>query len=169
MYPARIPYVSCMYPACRLRIRYISLWMHLRYMYPSCIPHMYPACILMTSEDTCIPHVSRMYLASEIRTSPDTFEIHVSHYVFLMYPACILHVSSNRCRYMYPACIPHVSHMYLLCILRAFLLAGVPTLQQLQGRAKEMKRARTAAVQLDQLIDLKNLALTYFQPMPQNH
>jgi hypothetical protein len=47
-------------------------------------------------------------------------------------------------------------------ILRAFLLAGVPTLQQLQGRAKEMKRARTAAVQLDQLIDLKNLALTYF-------
>jgi len=57
--------------------------------------------------------------------------------------------------------------MYLLCILRAFLLAGVPTLQQLQGRAKEMKRARTAAVQLDQLIDLKNLALTYFQPMPE--
>ena len=55
--------------------------------------------------------------------------------------------------------------MYLLCILRAFLLAGVPTLKQLQGRAKEMKRARTAAVQLDQLIDLKNLlALTYFQP-----
>ena len=82
-----------------------------------------------------------------------------------MYPACILHVSSNRCRYMYPICIPHVSHMYLLCILRAFLLAGVPTLQQLQGREKEMKRARTAAVQLDQLsIDLKNLALTYFQP-----
>jgi hypothetical protein len=85
-----------------------------------------------------------------------------------MYPACILHVSSNRCRYMYPICIPHVSHMYLLCILRAFLLAGVPTLQQLQGREKEMKRARTAAVQLDQLsIDLKNLALTYFQPMPE--
>ena len=30
-----------------------------------------------------------------------------------------------------------------------------------------MKRAKTAAVQLDQLIDLKNLALTYFQPMPE--
>jgi hypothetical protein len=30
-----------------------------------------------------------------------------------------------------------------------------------------MKRARTAAVQLDQLIDLKTLALTYFQPMPE--
>ena len=40
-------------------------------------------------------------------------------------------------------------------------------MQQLQGRAKEMKRAKTAAVQLDQLIDLKNLALTYFQPMPE--
>ena len=77
---------------------------------------MYPACILMTSEDTCIPHVSRMYLASEIRTSPDTFEIHVSHYVFLMYPACIVHVSSNRCRYMYPICMSHVSRMYPTCI-----------------------------------------------------
>jgi hypothetical protein len=30
-----------------------------------------------------------------------------------------------------------------------------------------MKRAKTAAVQLDQLIDLKNLALRYFQPMPE--
>jgi hypothetical protein len=33
-----------------------------------------------------------------------------------MYPACILYVSWNHCRYMYPACIPHkslhVSHMY---------------------------------------------------------
>ena len=81
-----------------------------------------------------------------------------------MYPLCILEPLQIHVSHMYPACIPHVSHMYLLCILRAFLLAGVPTLQQLQGRAKEMKRARTAAVQLDQLIDLKNLALTYFQP-----
>ena len=102
-----------------------------------------------------------------------------------MYPACILHVScmsphvsSNLCRYMYPSCIPyvvrmhptcipHVSHMYPSCIARAFLLAGVPTLQQLQGRAKEMKRAKTAAVHLDQLIDLKHiLALRYYEPMP---
>jgi hypothetical protein len=81
-----------------------------------------------------------------------------------MYPPCILEPLQIHVSHMYPACIPHVSRMYLLCILRAFLLAGVPTLQQLQGRAKEMKRARTAAVQLDQLIDLKNLALTYFQP-----
>jgi hypothetical protein len=45
MYLACIPNESCMYLACRLHIRYISLWMHLRYMYPA-----------------CIPHVSRMYL-----------------------------------------------------------------------------------------------------------
>jgi hypothetical protein len=33
---------------------------------PACIPHvfrMYPACILITSEDKCISHVSRMYPA----------------------------------------------------------------------------------------------------------
>jgi hypothetical protein len=44
---------------------------------------------------------------------------------------------------MYPACIPHgsshVSLMYLACNPRASLLAGVPVLKQLQGRAKEMK------------------------------
>jgi hypothetical protein len=68
----------------------------------------------------------------QIRTSLDTIEIHVSHYVSLMYPACILNVilnvSSNLCRYMYPACIPHVSHvqdtyilMYLICIPKFFL------------------------------------------------
>jgi hypothetical protein len=67
---------------------------------------------------------------------------------------------------MYPACIPHVSRMYLSCIARAFLLADVPTLKQLQGHAREMKRAKTAAVHLEQLIDLKNLALKYFEPMP---
>lgn len=68
--------------------------------------------------------------------------------------------------YMYPACILHVFRMYLTCISRAFLLADVPTLKQLQGHAREMKRARTAAVHLEQLIDLKNLALKYFEPMP---
>ena len=78
-----------------------------------------------------------------------------------MYPACISHVFR-----MHTACIPHVSRMYLSCIARAFLLAGVPTLQQLQGRAREMKRAKTAAVHLEQLIDLKHLALSYFEPMP---
>jgi hypothetical protein len=65
---------------------------------------------------SCNMHVSRMYLAPQIRTSLHTFEIHVSHDVSLMYPACILYVSWNHCRYMYPACIPHkclhVSHIY---------------------------------------------------------
>ena len=46
-----------------------------------------------------------------------------------MLSACIPHVSR-----MYPACIPYVSRMDPSCIARAFLLAGVPTLQQLQGR-----------------------------------
>ena len=57
---------------------------------------MYPA---------CIRHVSRMYPASQIRTSQDTFEIHVSHNVFRMYPACILITLADTC-------IPHVSRMY---------------------------------------------------------
>ena len=65
---------------------------------------------------TCISHVSRMYPASQIRTSQDTFEIHVSQYVSWKYPACIPYVSSNLCRYMYPACIPHVSRIYPECI-----------------------------------------------------
>ena len=67
---------------------------------------------------------------------------------------------------MYPACFPHVSRMFLTCIARAFLLADVPTLKQVQRSAKEMKRAKTAAVHLDLLIDLKHLALRYYEPMP---
>jgi hypothetical protein len=62
-----MPHVSCMYPACLLHIRYVSLWMHLRYMYPMIVSQMYPVCILITSADTCIPNVSCMYLASQIR------------------------------------------------------------------------------------------------------
>jgi hypothetical protein len=110
---------------------------------------------------------------AEPRTTADTFIPHVS----LINLACILHVS---CMYprtsadtciphgsrMDPACISHVSRMYPSCISRAFLRAGVPTLPELQRRAKTMKRARTAAVHLDQLIDLKHLALSYFEPMP---
>ena len=146
-----------MYPACILHLRYVPLRIHLRYTYPNMylgsIPHVhvslmyprttryiYPACIL--DYLACIMYVSCMYP----RTSADT---------------CIPHVSR-----MNPLCIPHVSRMYPSCIARAFLLAGVPTLQQLQGRAKEMKRAKTAAVHLDQLIDLKHLALRYYEPMP---
>ena len=104
---------------------------------------MYSACIL---------HISCMYLACIL----EHLQIHVSR----MYFSCFPHASL-----VYPACIPHVSRMYPSCIARAFL-AGVPTLQQLQGRARAMKRAKTAAVHLDQLIDLKHLALSYFEPMP---
>jgi hypothetical protein len=55
-------------------------------LYPPCIPHvhvfrMYPACILITSEDTCISHVSRMYPACLLHiryiSLEDAFEIHV--------------------------------------------------------------------------------------------
>ena len=51
--------------------------------------------------------------------SLDTIEIHVSHYVSLMYPACILNVSSNLYGYMYLICITYVSRMYPACIPRA--------------------------------------------------
>jgi len=87
MYPACIPHVFRMYPACILITCishvsnmypaclnsyqiHLSLDAHLRYMY--LITHVswtYPACILITLADTCISHVSRMYLASQIRTS----------------------------------------------------------------------------------------------------
>ena len=86
--------------------------------------------------------------------------MYLDHPFRYMYPACIPHVSRMS------ACIPNVSGMCLSCIARAFLLADVPTLKQLQGHAMEMKRAKTAAVHLEQLIDLKNLALKYFEPMP---
>ena len=62
---------------------------------------MYAACIL---------HVSRMSPSYQIRRSLDAFEIHVSHDVFQVYPACILITSADTC-------IPNVSQMYLACIL----------------------------------------------------
>ena len=89
--------------------------------YPPCIPHvfrMYPACILITSEDTCISHVSRMYPACLLHIRYISlwmrFEIHVSmhvsHHVFRMYPKCILITLADTC-------ISHVSRMYPACIL----------------------------------------------------
>ena len=143
--------VSCMYPACILHLRYVPLRIHLRYMYPN---------LYLGS----IPHVSLMYP----RTTADTFIPHVSliNLAFMMNVSCMcileplqIHVSR-----MDPACIPHVFRMYpsWSCISRAFLLVGVPTLPELQRRAKTMKRARTAAVHLDQLIDLKHLAFKYY-------
>ena len=46
-----------------------------------------------------------MYPSSQIRTSEDTFEIHVSLHVSRMYPACILITLADTC-------IAHVSRMY---------------------------------------------------------
>jgi hypothetical protein len=73
-------------------------------------------CIRCHSSHSSALALSRMYPTSQIRTSQDTFEIHVSQYVSWKYSACIPHVSSNHCRYMYLACIPHVSLMYPTCI-----------------------------------------------------
>jgi hypothetical protein len=60
--------------------------------YPACIPQcilhgsrMYLDCILIATEDTCIPHVSRMYPAC-IPSVQDT--------CIMMYPDCIL-----KCRH----------------------------------------------------------------------
>jgi hypothetical protein len=71
--------------------RYVSC------MYPACIPHvsrMCPACILITTEDTCIPHVSRMY------------------------PACIPHVSLHI---RYISLRMHLRYMYLTMYLTMYL------------------------------------------------
>ena len=74
-----------------------------------------------------------------------------------MYPLCILEPLQIHVSHMYPACIPHVSIMYPTCVPPRGC-AYLATATGARKGAKEMKRARTAAVQLDQLIDLKNLA-----------
>ena len=80
----------------RMCIPYVSR-MYLDYL----LGYMYAACIL---------NVSRMSPSYQIRRSLDAFEIHVSHDVFQVYPACILITSADTC-------IPNVSRMYLACIL----------------------------------------------------
>ena len=57
---------------------------------------MYPSCIL---------YVSRMSPSYQIHICLDEFEIHVSHHVSRMYPACILITLADTC-------IPHVSRMH---------------------------------------------------------
>ncbi len=74
--------------------RYVSCM----YIYPLCIPHvfrMYPACILITSEDTCISHVSRMYPACLLHIRYISLWMHLRYmYMYLiMYFGCIPHVS----------------------------------------------------------------------------
>ena len=98
----------------------------------------------------CISHVSRMSPSYQIHLSLDAFEIHVSHHVSWMYPACILitladtcisHVSrmypasqirtsqdtfeihvSQNVSWKYPACIPHVSSNHCRYIYPACIL-----------------------------------------------
>ena len=109
------------YTADTFRIRILdSFYLILSYL--ACIHSMYPACILITSEDTCIPHVSCMCSACLLHIryiSLDEFEIHVhvhvhvSHYMYVswMYPTCISITLADTC-------IPHVSRMYLAsCII----------------------------------------------------
>jgi hypothetical protein len=76
---------------------------------------MYLACILITSEDTCIPHVSCMdpSCIPHLRYVP--FKIHLRYMYLFMYLRCIPHVSWSPLQIhvsrMYPACIPHVSYI----------------------------------------------------------
>ena len=119
-----------------------------RYMYLACIPHV--SCI----SDTYLSGYIRIHLGYMY---PIMYLVDVSlMYSDTLADTCIPHVSR--------ACIPNESRMYPSCIARsyafAFLLADVPSLKFLQARAKEIKRARTAAVHLEQLIDLKRIWLS---------
>ena len=64
---------------------------------PACIPHvfrMYPACILITSEDTCISHVSCMYPACLLHIRYISLWMHLRYmYLIILYLECIPHVS----------------------------------------------------------------------------
>jgi hypothetical protein len=66
------------------------------YIYPLCIPHvfrMYPACILITSEDTCISHVCRMYPACLLHIRYISLWMHLRYMYLIMFFGCIPHVS----------------------------------------------------------------------------
>ena len=117
-----IPYVSSMYLDYLLGYMYAACILHVSRMSPSYqirrsldafeihVSHdvfqVYSACILITSADTCIPNISRMYLACILHLSYvphlDTFEVCVSD--------CIPHVS--RPRYMYRDFVSRCILMY---------------------------------------------------------
>jgi hypothetical protein len=86
-------------------------------MYPACIPHVSRMYLDYLAEDTCISDVSRMYPVCLLHIRyislwmVDAFEIHVSHHVSWMYPACILITLADTC-------ISHVSRMYLASQIR---------------------------------------------------
>ncbi len=93
-------------------------------MYPACIPHIshvYLDYLLGYMYLACISHVSRLSPSYQIHLSLDAFDIHVSHHVSWMYPACILitHLQINlqifnlqiHVSRMYPACILHLRYV----------------------------------------------------------
>jgi len=57
------------------------------------VSRMYPACILITSEDTCIPHVSCMEPSCIPHLRYVPLKIHLRYMYLFMYLGCIPHVS----------------------------------------------------------------------------
>ncbi len=93
-------------------------------MYDPHVFRMYPACILISSEDTCISHVSRMSPACLLHIRYISLWMHL-RYSDTCISSCILDASrmylDHPCRYMYLACIPHVS-----CISDTYLVMTRP-------------------------------------------
>ena len=90
-------YLACMmYRDCILMCtsRYICIC-HFGH-HRKCIQHvfrMYPACILITSEDTCISYVSRMYPACLLHIRYISLWMHLRYMYLIMYLGWIPHVS----------------------------------------------------------------------------
>jgi hypothetical protein len=103
MYPACIPHVSRMYPAClnsyQIHLSLDAFEIHVSHH----VSWMYPACILITLADTCISHVSRMYLASQIRTSSWRIQDTCIVILYLGVSWCIIRcIVMKSPRYTYP-------------------------------------------------------------------
>ena len=88
-------YAACILNVSRMSLRYVDLWMHLRYMYLM----MYFRCITHVSWSPLQIHVSQMYLEciSHVSCISVTYLWTYSRYAFqILYPACIpfkIHVS----------------------------------------------------------------------------
>ena len=67
MYAACILHVSRMSPSYQIRLSLDAFEIHVSHDCNMIVSQMYPVCILITSADTCIPNLSCMYLASQIR------------------------------------------------------------------------------------------------------
>ena len=80
-------------------------------MYRACVMHVSWTYLDVSQIQQDTSGYNKIHL--QIRTSLDTIEIHVSHYVSLMYPACIV----NAPRTSADTCISYVSRMYPACIL----------------------------------------------------